>query len=511
MFPWSQVTSDLHGFRKGAMTMKTWERIATLLVLLAGLCLSASGQILTTLYTFSPVTNIMTYCCGQGTFTNTVFVWPSSLIQGSDGSFYGMTTYGGTNMLCTSNSKGALTNCVSAGTIFKVTSTGAFTNLHQFAGPDGSYPGGATVGYTQGGLIQGSDGYFYGSTDSGGTSTNCLGGCGTVFKIDSNGVFATLYNFTSGADGANPYGTMAQGGDGNFYGAAFTVDGYASVFKVTSAGTLTTVFSVNNYYVAGLVRGADGNVYGTFTDQGGQQGNGNVFKIAPDGTLTLLYVFTGGADGSWPNGLVQGNDGNFYGTAQYDGAWGWGTVFKITPAGTLTPLYQFTGEEDGYNPLTTLVQGSDGNFYGTTSNGGTNGNGSVFWVDPSGNFTNLYTFVGPSIETYAPAALVQGSDGNFYGTAVDGRAGVVFALSVPLNPAPNQVCGMQLVGTNVLVTLPAVSLETYQLQFCSSMTTGSWSNIPGAVISNSFAGPLTLTNFGGASGPQGFYRFAITP
>jgi uncharacterized repeat protein (TIGR03803 family) len=215
-----------------------------------------------------------------------------------------------------------------------------------------------------------------------------------------------------------------------------------------------------------------------------------------------------------PNGLVQGSDGNFYGTTYYGGAWGLGTAFKITPAGTLTPLYQFTGTDDGYHPLTTLVQGSDGNFYGMTQNGGTNYGGNVFSISPGGIFTDLYSFNGSSRPaSYPPAQLVQGSDGCFYGITVAGTNGTVFKLSVPLNPPANEISSIQIdsSGTNLVLTIPSVAGETYQLQFSPSMGPANWVNVPSLCVSNSIGALLTLTNFGGAAGPQGFYRFSITP
>jgi uncharacterized repeat protein (TIGR03803 family) len=223
--------------------------------------------------------------------------------------------------------------------------------------------------------------------------------------------------------------------------------------------------------------------------------------------------------------LVQGGDGNFYGTTDAGGTNHYGTVFKITPSGNLTTLYQFGGvATDGLEPRARLVQGSDGNFYGTTIQGGTNGNaGTVFQITPSGNLTTLYQFSGIGTDgNYPLAGLVQGSDGNFYGTThrgggsknCTGGCGTIFKLSVPPNPPPypiNQISGIQLSGTDVIIAIPSMAGKTYQLQFCYSLTDGNWTNVPGASVSNSPGDLLTVTNFGGAVSPQGFYRFAITP
>ncbi len=141
-----------------------------------------------------------------------------------------------------------------------------------------------------------------------------------------------------------------------------------------------------------LVQGSDGSLYGTTYD-GGVNGAGTVFKITLTGSLTTLYNFTDGADGGFPiAGLVQGTDGNFYGTTYSGGTDSAGTVFQITPTGSLTTLYSFTGGADGVSPYAPLVQGTDGNFYGTTLGGGTNGGGTVFTITPAGILTPLYSF-----------------------------------------------------------------------------------------------------------------------
>jgi uncharacterized repeat protein (TIGR03803 family) len=295
-------------------------------------------------------------------------------------------------------------------------------SLHSFDGTDGSFPYGA--------LVQGTDGNFYGTTSAGGASGNCTG-CGTVFEITAAGVLTTLHNFSFGNDGATPYGGLVQGTDGNFYGT--TGQGganiyYGTVFKITAAGVLTTLYSFNGSDGwsphAALVQATDGNFYGT-TYEGGTSINGTVFKITPAGTLTTLYNFTGGNDGYFPfGGLVQATDGNFYGTTRSGGANGGGTVFEITAAGVLTTLHNFSFGNDGYSPYGGLVQGTDGNLYGTTRSGGASGNGTVFKITPAGTLTTLHNFSGrDGANPYA--GLVQATDGNFYGTT----HGTIFAIT----------------------------------------------------------------------------------
>ena len=270
--------------------------------------------------------------------------------------------------------------------------------------------------------------------------------------------------------------------------------------------------------------GNDGYFYGT-TAGGGSNANftgiGTVFKITTNGTETVLYSF--GSDypdesvGYGPQTpLVLGIDGNFYGTTIVGGDFSYGTVFRISPGGAYTNLYSFSGyPTDGGTP-NALVQGSDGNFYGTCLQGGTNYYGTIFRISPGGAYTNLYSFIGPANgypdDGQSPQApLLQASDGTFYGTTAYGgiAAGNVFHLIVPLSLPANQISAIQVVGTNVLVTIPSVAGETYQLQDSASLTTGAWADVEGQVTS--IGGLLTVTNFGGFSQPQQFYRFAITP
>jgi uncharacterized repeat protein (TIGR03803 family) len=164
------------------------------------------------------------------------------------------------------------------------------------------------------------------------------------------------------------------------------------------------------------------------------------------------------------------------------------------------------------------VQGSDGQFYGTTYGGVMHGSGTVFRISSNGDYTNLYSFggyVGDGAEPFA--VLIQGNDGNFHGTTTFGginNSGTVYRLSVPLNPPPypiNQITGIQLSDTNLVFNIPSIAYETYQLQFSSSMNPTNWINVPGVSVTNCIGALLTLTNAGGVGGPQGFYRFDITP
>ena len=402
---------------------------------LAATALNSSAQTLTTLYNF----------CSQQNCTDGIAPF-ATLVQGSDGNFYGTTFLGGGN-IC---------GRYSCGSVFKITPNGTLTTLHSFNGADGSGP-------PVGSLIQASDGNFYGTTSAGGTSSSCLGGCGTFFKITPSGTLTTLHSFDL-TDGSYPILAGKQAADGNFYGV--TSLGGASnncgsvgcgiVFKVTPGGTVTTLYNFDfahgSFPDAGLIQATDGNFYGTTASGGassncGSVGCGTVFKITPGGTLTMLYSFcpqAGCTDGSSPSAaLVQGTDGNFYGTTSGGGTsnvctGGCGTAFRITPSGTLTSLHSFGGS-DGIEPLAAMVQATDGNFYGTVSYTTPGYGGTVFRMTPSGTLTTLHNFHGAD-GSYLVAGLLQASDGNFYGVTGgggSGNRGTVFSLSVT-SPSPVQ-------------------------------------------------------------------------
>ncbi len=218
---------------------------------------------------------------------------------------------------------------------------------------------------------------------------------------------------------------------------------FAAAAVPCSAQTLTTLHNFSGPegsgpYYAPLVQGRDGNYYGT-TFLGGANSGGNVFKMTPSGTVTNLYTFCSQqfcADGSNPYpGLTLGNDGNFYGTATLGGSapeYDTGVVFKITPSGSYTVLYKFCQQSncaDGFDPFAGLTLASDGNFYGTTYGGGANNDGIIFRISPSGHYTIVYSFTQSSGQY--PNGLIQGSDGNLYGSTYQAGAngnGTIFKI-----------------------------------------------------------------------------------
>jgi uncharacterized repeat protein (TIGR03803 family) len=251
---------------------------------------------------------------------------------------------------------------------------------------------------------------------------------------------------------------MILGSDGNFYGT--TTDGNeneGTVFKITPEGSLTVLHSFygsdGKDAEAALVQAAGGTFYGT-TLEGGAYGSGTIFKITPEGTFTSLHSFcaqTGCPDGSYPLGaLIQGMDGNFYGTTEYGGANSQGTVFRITAQGVLTTLYSFCSQTnctDGAYPQGVLSQSANGNFYGTTRFGGANDDGTVFVMTLKGTLTTLHSFDGTD-GSGPVAGVLQATDGNFYGTAGNGGTNGNFGTIYRMSPVGKFATLINFDGTN---------------------------------------------------------------
>ncbi len=357
-----------------------------------------------------------------------------TLVQDAGGNLYGTAYSGGS---------------YNRGTVFKVTPQGTLTALHSFKGQpsDGSYPYGR--------LLHATDGNYYGTTTMGGTNDQ-----GTVFKMTAAGAVTILHSFCaqSGcADGSHPTAGLVEGRDGNFYGttlyggSAFCGFGCGTVFKINLYGILTTLYRFCSSQTctdgvsprAALALGSDGNFYGT-TYAGGAYDQGTVFKITLEGTVTILHNFSGKPnDGTSPYGAVlQGDDGNYYGTTSAGGLKDSGTVFRMTPKGSVTILHSFciqAGCADGAVPKGALFRASDGNFYGTTSGSG-NGYGTAFVITPGGSLSTLHVFQGYPIDGSWPVSgLLQAVDRRLYGTTQGGASnnnacgcGTVFSLPPPI-------------------------------------------------------------------------------
>lgn len=401
-------------------------------VIWVALAASAAAQSFTTLALFNGT---------NGTYPN------SALIQSTDGTFVGATKGGGYQ---------------NYGALYRVTASGMIDDFYSFCRQARNCPDGALAN----GVLMGSDGNFYGTTSGGGK-----GSAGTIFEITPNDVFTTLLRF-NGSNGAVP-SPGALFSDGNFYGTTGYFGAYSdgTVYQLTAARKLTTLYNFSgidgNNPIAAPLQGSDGKLYGT-TLKGGLYGEwGTIFRINETGKLTTLHSFCAVitqqgycADGGLPDQLIQASDGNLYGTTKgggiedcYNTSDGCGTIYRLTPTGTFTTLYNFCAVRDGNGqcldgalPGEALLEGTDGNFYGVTAFGGTGLYGTIFQITKAGVLTTLYNFCTQTncADGSTPyGALLQGTDGDFYGTTPQGGqvnqqcntgCGTIFRLSMGLAP-----------------------------------------------------------------------------
>jgi uncharacterized repeat protein (TIGR03803 family) len=267
---------------------------------------------------------------------------------------------------------------------------------------------------------------------------------------------STLYSFSSNnsTQPIQPQANMAQGRDGDFYGISASGDGCCQgwFYKITSTGVLTSLTAMaqsEGTNCNGVVLGTDGNFYGTcYSDP---TNNGTLIKVTPAGAITVMHTFTGSTtDGCFPLAPpIQGTDGNFYGTTGFCGANGYGTAYKLTLAGAYSLLYSFQGPpNDTAEPLG-LIQGTDGNFWGM-GNGWIISDGGVFKISSAGKETLVYAFKGGPGDGQNPyTSLIQGIDGNFYGNTEYGgtnQLGTIYKLTTAgvetlLYNFPNQTDG----------------------------------------------------------------------
>lgn len=273
------------------------------------------------------------------------------------------------------------------GTLFSLTASGALTTVYTF---DNN-----TVGqYPYGGVTLGSDGQLYGALYRQGA-----GGFGAVYKITTAGTFTTLHSFTNTGDGAEPQSAPIQGVDGNFYGTTTGWDfnsklASSTIYKITSAGVFTTLHTLTvseGSLTSGLMQGTDGNLYGV-TNQGGANGFGTIFKVTPGGVFTVLHTFINTeGNGQSQTNLVQASDGKLYGSST-GGTFGVGTIFSVTTNGTFTILHSLNGNPEGAYPIGPLIIGTDGVFRGVAFTGGTFDYGTIFKITTAGVFTKLWDF-----------------------------------------------------------------------------------------------------------------------
>jgi uncharacterized repeat protein (TIGR03803 family) len=378
------------------------------------------------------------------------------LLLASDGNFYGTTRAGGANR-CSD-----LDNF--CGVVFRMTPTGQVTVLHSFG--DSAFDGKTPLGA----LTQGADGAIYGLTATGGTNNG-----GTAWRLTLDGGYQVLHSFKhEGDEGYTPVGGLVQASDGNFYGV--TDSGGANrcdyiptigtncgtIFRMSQSGTVTTLYSFGATSDDGsqptgpLLIARDGNFYGTTTNGGAcvlagtADFCGTIFRISRSGSYRVMHRFgtSLAGDGIAPQGpLIQATDGQFYGTTASGGEgrcgsnFGCGTIYRMNSSGAVTLLHAFAVSDrtDGYGPGPFLLQGKDGNLYGVTGSGGTYAGdllGTIFRITLTGTKTTLHSFGPYDATPHNPVGgLVQANDGIFYGltayNAPGNGAGTIFRASLP--------------------------------------------------------------------------------
>ena len=260
----------------------------------------------------------------------------------------------------------------------------------------------AFEGYASDGLLHLPDGSFYGTLES--TWVNPYG---SVFKVDEAGIETSLHEF-SGDDGGLPGSGVIAGPSGELWGMTPSRDSVflGELFKIDSLGTFTPLHDFDEGVPASpLVYAADGNVYG-ITDT-------SFFRSDSNGDVTPLHDFS--EEGAMANWVIQASDGDFYGTMTSE-ATQLDSIFRMDSTGSLTPLHDFTTGA-GRN----LIQASDGSFYGTSPGGLGSDYGSVFRMDSDETVTTLHSFDGSNGGlAYPNGALLEASDGHFYGTTQGG-------------------------------------------------------------------------------------------
>jgi uncharacterized repeat protein (TIGR03803 family) len=468
----------------------------TLLSLIAAAWLFAAMAASAQTYTV-----LNTYPIGAGAYSG--IAAPQIMSQGRDGNLYSTIQNAGTH---------------NVGTVYKITTAGTPTTIYNFCSltscADGGYPfGGVTLGF---------DGNFYGTTQGGGSHA-----AGTVFKVTPTGTLTTLWNFANGTDDSAPIYTTVQGQDGNIYGVSEEqyVGQNGAFFKVSAAGVFKVLrdFAYTNGAAPNLpIQGTDGYFYGT-TQAGGDPTCkcGVVYRATAAGAIKVLHTFKGfPTDGNRPIGtLVQGPDGNFYGTTYKGGTTnGNGTVFKITPTGAYTLLYSFNygnGIFDAQLPLAGLTLGPDGNFYGVTGNGGTKNAGAIFKITPAGSESVLYSFCSVTCADGFGAAtpLVLHTDGKFYGNTNGNSLGgsVFYRFDMGFKPLVNLVTWSSKVGKTVEILGQGFTGTTSVLfnGVSAPFTNVSDTYMTATVPAGALTGTVTVTTF--TSTMKSNRAFLVTP
>ncbi len=387
------------------------------------------------------------------------------------------------------------------GTVFNVTTSGQLKIIHNFGTTtaDGAFP--------TGGLTLGTDGNFYGTTMQGGNQS-----MGVIFKITPTGTLTILHNFNTFKDGAFPWGPPILASDGNFYGT--TSGGGANsrgiVYKITSAGVFNEIYKFDVTLLHGYspiappTQGTDGFLY-IPVSQGGTSFCGTILKLSTSGVVNNTYSFPCGPGGSFPIGpLVQASNGNFYSTTQNGGTNNEGTIYQVTPDLAVTVLHSFGAIfGDGTFPAAGLLLATDGNYYSATSDGGSSGDGTLFNTSTSGTYSSLYSFNNTvNLTQMSPLSPpIQATNGLLYGMTEFGgptNNGTIYSLDMGLAPFVNtalftgkQGSTVTILGTHLKGTT-AVTFDGIAASFKVLSDTHLIATVPPGATS----GPIKVTTPG---------------
>jgi uncharacterized repeat protein (TIGR03803 family) len=490
--------------------MRIWPTFALSVVAVIFCTLPAKGGI-----AFDSLCELLATNTPPVSSTNILPESPSGeLTEVGDGSFWGVTPLEKNDSTSTS-----------FGSIYRVTKSGVLTRIFTFNGTNGLTPSGAfTLGSD--GSLYGTT--LYGGTNGSPSSFQFMNG--TIYKISTNGAFTKLFAF-NGTNGSNPNGTLAVDNDGGFIGVAryggvaysTSQTGDGTIFKFTTNGIFTKLFDfggTNGSYPVQIVLSAtDGNFYGVtrfggigYTGPG--TGNGTIFEFTTNGVFTNLVYFNG-TNGSWPSsGPVVGNDGSLYGTTLTGGQFNnYGTIYCVTKDGGFTTLYSFDGSV-GARPYSKLVFGFDGNLYGTTIYHDTNflsGNGAIFRITTNGVPTQLVVFGGTQGRR-PTLGMTLSSDGNFYGALndskgqlySDGSSGAIYRLvQQPALNAP-----MPINNGGAVISWASFTNAVYQVEYTTDLVFTNWTVLATNVIATSNSVSYTDSSL---NSTQRFYRVRLMP
>jgi len=452
--------------RPGSSSSRLGVSLTAVFALALLLPTSALGQTVTTLQNFNGSNGANPYL--------------GALTQGRDGNLYGTTYSGGASGI---------------GTVFRFNrADNHIAVIHSFAGSDGSSPAG--------GVTLDTDGYYYGTTNYGGSA-----GLGVLFRINSSGVYTVLHSFLGGRDGENPDSAPIDASDGNLYGA--TTGGSpgvpATIYKYTRAGVysvVSTFDSTTGTGVTGLVQGSDSMLYAT-ADSGGAGNCGSIVELTLTGVVKQVHSFNCERDGGGVNPvapLVEAADGNYYGTTPVGGTNDFGVLFRMRPG--LGELVMHTFASSGVRfPQGGLVQGTDGNLYGVSENAGNLEGGILYSFNPSTlAYAELYQFTGVQAFT---APLMQHTSGVFYGPSwVDGfhNEGFIYSVNMGLGPFVAFVRAVGLVGGTAEILgqgLTGATGVSFNGVAATSFTVVSDTYMTAVVPSGATSGAVAVTTPGG--------------